>query len=61
MKTDLYIATLPDSIATLYRVHPHRRTEIHSMLSACIKQADANAKLDSAPTLRPVSAKKARK
>ena len=61
MKTDLYISTLPDSIAILYRVHPHRRPEIHSMLRACIKQADANARLDAAPKNRGSLAKIAKK
>ena len=59
MKTDLYIATLPDSIATLYRVHPHRRTEIHAMLRACIRKADACAAKDSVPKIRRVLASKA--
>jgi len=59
MKTDLYIATLPDSIATLYRVHPHRRNEIHAMLRACIRKADANAAKDAAPKKTRVLASKA--
>ena len=52
MKTDLFIATLSESIATLYRVHPHRRTEIHAILRACIVKADASARLDAAPKNR---------